>query len=78
MCNVWEHNADDIIHKINRMINALAKTNIARKITLVLSLMLAKLTHLFLALPNPSGELIKILDKTFYKLSVAQWSGQSK
>ena len=29
--------------------------------------MLAKFTNLFLALPNPPGELIKILDKTFYK-----------
>ena len=54
------------------------KKNNARKITLIKSLMLAKLTHLFLALPNPPGELIEILDKTFYKLSVEQWSGQSK
>ena len=69
MCNIWEHNADDIIHKINRMINAWSKRKLTLrgKITLIKSLMSAKLTHLFLALPNPPGELIKILDKTFYK-----------
>ena len=80
MCNVWEHKADDIVHIINRMINAWAKRKLILpvKITLIKSLMLAKFTNLSLALPNPPVELIKILDKTFYKLSVEQWSRQSK
>ena len=30
VCNVWEHNADDILHKINRMIHTWSK----RKLTL--------------------------------------------
>ena len=69
MCNIWEHNADDIIQKINRMINAWSKRKLTLpgKITLIKSLMLAKFTHLFLALPNLPGELIEILDITFYK-----------
>ena len=55
MCNIWEHNADDIIYKINRMINAYSKRKLTLpcQITLIKSLMLAKFTHLFLALPNP-------------------------
>ena len=36
------------------------------KITIMKSLALAKFVHLFLALPNPPGELIKNLNKLFY------------
>ena len=58
VCNIWEHNAEDIIHKINKMINAWSK----RKLTLP---GIAKFTHLFLALPNPPGELIKYWKEHF-------------
>ena len=69
MCNVWEHNADDVLHRINRMIHAWSKRKLTLpgKITLIKSLMLAKFTHLFLAPPNLPGEMIKILDRTFNK-----------
>ena len=69
VCNIWEHNAEDILHKINKMINAWSKRKLTLpgKITLIKSLMLAKFTHLFLALPNPPGELIKLLERTIYK-----------
>ena len=35
-------------------------------ITVIKSLALSKFVHLFLALPNPPGELIKNLNKLFY------------
>ena len=61
VCNIWEHNADDIINKINRVINAWSKRKVTLpgKIKLIKFLKLAKFTHLFLALPNPPGEMIK-------------------
>ena len=36
------------------------------RITIIKSLALAKFVHLFLALPNPPGELVKNLEKIFY------------
>ena len=44
LCNIWEHNADDIIHKIKRMINTWSKRKLTLpgKITLIKSIMLAK------------------------------------
>ena len=67
--NVWEYNAEDIINKINILINNWSKRKLTLpgKITLMKSLMLAKFTHLFLALPNPPRELIKMLQRAFYK-----------
>ena len=67
--NVWEYNAEDIINKINKLINNWSKRKLTLPGTIIFikSLMLAKFTHLFLALPNPPGELIKMLERAFYK-----------
>ena len=43
------------------------KLTLFGRITIIKSLALSKFIHLFLALPNPPGELIKKLDKLFYK-----------
>ena len=69
VCNVWEYNADYILHKTNRIIHAWSKKKLTLpgKITLIKSLMLAKFTHLFLALPIQQGELLKVVDRTFNK-----------
>ena len=42
------------------------KLTLLGKITVIKSLALSKFVHLFLALPNPPGELIKNLNKLFY------------
>ena len=41
------------------------KLTLIGRITIIKSLALAKFVHLFLALPNPPGELVKILEKYF-------------
>ena len=67
--DVWDHNLDDIVHKINSLINTWSKRRLALpgKITVIKSLMLSKFTHLFLALPNPPGEFLKLLERKLYK-----------
>lgn len=41
------------------------KLTLFGRITIIKSLALAKFIHLFLALPNPPGDLIKKLEKCF-------------
>ena len=67
--DVWDHNLDDIVHKVNSLINTWSKRRLTLpgKITVIKSLMLSKFTHLFLALPNPPGEFLKLLERTLYK-----------
>ena len=43
------------------------KLSLIGRITIIKSLALAKFTHLFLALPNPQGELIKQIERMFFK-----------
>ena len=43
------------------------KLTLAGRITIIKSLAISKFTHLFLALLNPPEELLKKLDKIFYK-----------
>ena len=67
--DVWDHNLDDIVHKVNSLINTWSKRRLTLpgKITVIKSLMLSKFTHLFLALPNPPGEFLKLLERKLYK-----------
>ena len=67
--NMEEINFDQKIGTLERDIQNWAKRNLTvlGKITVIKSLLLPKLTHLFLALPTPSKETIKRIENIFYK-----------
>ena len=67
--NIWDVNTNEILTKIETLCSKWSKRKLTLlgRITVIKSLALAKFIHLFLALPNPPGELIKKLDKLFYK-----------
>lgn len=67
--NIWDLNQNEIINSIERILKQWTKRKITLlgRITIVKSLALSKFTHLFLALPNPPGNLIKQLERMFYK-----------
>ena len=60
--------ATAVLKCVEQTIKSWSKRNLTLigKITIMKSLALAKFVHLFLALPNPPGELIKNLNKLFY------------
>ena len=43
------------------------KLTLSGRVTVIESLLSSKVTHLFLALPNPLGNLLKSIEKMFYK-----------
>ena len=55
--DVWNHNLDETLHKVNSLINVWSKRRLTLpgKITDIKSLILSKFTHLIMALPNPPG-----------------------
>ena len=64
VCNIGEHNADDIIYKINRMVKAWSKT----KLTLPgKSLNVGEIYTSVSCTSKSARRTIKILDRTFYK-----------
>ena len=67
--DIWAHNVDETMHKINSLINIWSKRRLTLpgKITVIKSLILSKFTHLFLALPNPPGEFQKLLERKLFK-----------
>ena len=68
--DIWDHNnIEDILHKVNSLINIWSKRKLTLpgKITVIKSLILSKLIHLFLVLPNPPGDFLKILERKMYK-----------
>ena len=66
--DIWDKNATDILKKVEYTIKAWSKRKLTLlgKITIIKSLALSKFVHLFLALPNPPGNLVKNLNKLFY------------
>ena len=72
--NIWDVNSEEIYSKIENLCKNWAKRKLTLfgRITVIKSLALSKFIHLFLALPNPPGELIKKLEKLFYKFL---WNG---
>ena len=66
--DIWDKNATAVLKCVEQTIKSWSKRNLTLigKITIMKSLALAKFVHLFLALPNPPGELIKNLNKLFY------------
>ena len=63
-----ELNQNEILNKIENILvqRSKRKLTLFGRVTVVKSLALSKFTHLFLALPNPPGELIKMLKRIFY------------
>ena len=62
---IWDYNIEDILHKVNSLINIWSKMKLtlSGKITVIKSIILSKFTHLFLALPNPPGDFLNILER---------------
>ena len=67
--NIWDINSQDTLTKIEKIIKTCSqrKLTLPGRITVIKSLALSKFTHLFISLPNPPDELLKRLDKIFYK-----------
>ena len=67
--NIWDFKSHETLAKIENLIKTWSKQKLTLpgKITIIKSLALSKLTHLFISLPNPPDNLLKSLDKLFYK-----------
>ena len=67
--NTWDVNIDEIHSKTDNLLKQWSKRKLTLpgRVTIIKSLALAKYIHLFLALPNPPGELVKKLERLFYK-----------
>ena len=67
--DIWDQNTLDILKKVENTIKTWSKRRLSLqgKITIIKSLAISKFVHLFLALPNPPGNLVKTLNKLFYK-----------
>ena len=67
--DIWDQNTTDILKKVENTIKTWSKRRLLLqgKITIIKSLAIAKFVHLFLALPIPPGNLVKTLNKLFYK-----------
>ena len=67
--DILNHNLDETLHKVNSLINVWSKRRLTLpgKITVIKSLILSKFTNLFLALFNPPGEFLKLLERKLYK-----------
>ena len=67
--DIWNVNSNEVSIKIENLCKQWAKRKltIPGRITIIKSPGISKFTHLFLALPNPPEDLIKKLDKIFYK-----------
>ena len=68
LSNIIEINYRDKINSIRKMVNMWSKRNVSTigRITVVKSLMVPKLTHLYMSLPNPNVDLIKEIDTIFF------------
>ena len=66
---IWDFNSHETLAKIENLIKTWSKRKLTLpgKITIIKSLALSKLTHLLISLPNPPDNLLKSLDKLFYK-----------
>ena len=67
--DVWDLNTNEVLNKIENLVAHWSKRKLTLlgRIIVIKSLVLSKFTHLFLALPNPPGDLIKRLERIFYK-----------
>ena len=67
--DIWDQNTTDVLKKVENIIKSWSRRKITLpgKITVIKSLAISKFVHLFLALPNPPGNLVQSLNKLFYK-----------
>ena len=67
--DIWDHNLDTVMKKVKSMINAWSKRKLTLigRVTVIKSLMLSKFAYLFLALPNQPGDLLRKLERMFFK-----------
>ena len=72
--DIWDFNSNSVLNKVENIIKQWArrKLTLFGRVTVIKSLALAKFIHLFLALPNPPGDLINTIDKHFFKFL---WNG---
>lgn len=65
--NMWDYNAPNIQQKVNRLLEVWSKRKLTLqgRITVIKTLAVSKFVHLFLALPNPPGDVIHNLNKLF-------------
>ena len=68
--NIWDVNTEKFIKNIEYICKQWSKRKLTLfgRITIIKSLALAKFIHLFLALPNPPGDLVKKLEKKMFFL----------
>ena len=76
LCNIVQLNFDEKLATLQKEINQWSKRNISPigKIIIIKSLLLSKLTHLFLSLPRPDASWIKRLETLFFKFI---WGGKN-
>ena len=67
--NIWDLNSKEVLLKVKNILNQWSrrKLTLIGRITVIKSLALSKFVHLFISLPAPPNELIKELEKMFYK-----------
>lgn len=67
--DIWELNNNSIMNKVINTLNQWAKRKLTLmgRITIIKSIALSKFVHLFLSLPDPPSELIKQLERRFFK-----------
>ena len=66
--DIWDKNTTDIEQKVENIIKTWSKRKLTLpgKISKIKSVALSKFVRLFMGLPNPSGILVKRLNKLFY------------
>ena len=67
--DIWDINAPEILNELKNMLHqwSRGKLTLMGRIIIIKTLGLSKFVHLFLALPNPPGELVNTLEKIIYK-----------
>ena len=67
--NIWDLNSVEILSKVKNILNQWSKRKLSLfgRVTIIKSLAVSKFVHLFISLPAPPNELIKELEKLFYK-----------
>ena len=75
--DIWDVNTEQIYTSIESICKKWSKRKLTLigRITLIKSLALAKFVHLFLALPNPRGELVKKLENFYGILAQTELKG---
>lgn len=67
--DIWDLNSKEILLKVRNILNHWKKRKLTLigRVTVIKSLALSKFVHLFISLPEPPSELLKELEKLFYK-----------